>query len=186
MARKGLNEEIIIDAATDLIAEKGYDAFSLHALAAALGIKTASLYNHISGSGKLVASVGERVLLRLKQSIREATEGKEGAEAVRAMVIQYRNFARENPELYQLILLIPELDDADFSETGRSVMYDLYQLLKPFHMAHEDEVHFGRTIRSAMHGFISLEQAGFFKSPYNADASYQFLVESFTHMLEDR
>ena len=30
MARKGLTEEIVIDAAARLIAEKGYDNFSLH------------------------------------------------------------------------------------------------------------------------------------------------------------
>ena len=70
MARKGLTEEIIIGTSARLIAEKGWQNFSLHGLAAELGIKTASLYNHIPNSKKLVAKVGESVLYDLKQSIR--------------------------------------------------------------------------------------------------------------------
>lgn len=186
MARKGLTEEIVIDAAARLIAEKGYDNFSLHSLAAELGIKTASLYNHIVSSQKLVAKVGERVLLQLKQTIRNDTDGKTGTEAIEALANGYRRFALENPELYQLILLIPELGDNEFSNTGMTLMADLYELLSPFCLSREEQVHIGRMIRSTMHGFISLEQAGFFSKPYDADSSYHYMIDSLIQMLSEK
>ncbi|PNV62737.1 TetR family transcriptional regulator [Clostridium sp. chh4-2] len=186
MARKGLTEEIVIDAAARLISEKGYDNFSLHGLAAELGIKTASLYNHIASSQKLVAKVGERVLLQLKQTVWNDTAGKSGTDAIEALANGYRRFAKENPELYQLILLIPELGDDEFTTTGRTLMADLYELLSPFCLTREEQVHIGRMIRSSMHGFISLEQAGFFTTPYDADSSYRYMIDSFIRMLSEK
>ncbi|MBT9779763.1 TetR family transcriptional regulator [Clostridium sp. MCC353] len=186
MARKGLTEDIIIETSARLIAENGYQNFSLHGLAAELGIKTASLYNHIPNSKKLVAKVGERVLHNLKQSIRDATEGKMGLDAVEALAAAYRRFALENPELYQLILLIPELDDDDFSNAGRTLMADLYGKLSPFCPSREEQVHAGRMLRSCMHGFISLEHAGFFRSSVEIEDSYRYVIHSFIQMLESK
>ena len=183
MARKGLTEEIIIGTSARLIAEKCWQNFSLHGLAAELGIKTASLYNHIPNSKKLVAKVGESVLYDLKQSIRDSTEGKTGLEAVEALASAYRRFALENPELYQLILLIPELDDDDFSNAGRTLMADLYSKLSPFCPTREEQVHAGRMLRSCMHGFISLEHAGFFRSAVDIEDSYGYVIHSFIQML---
>lgn len=186
MAGKGLTEERIIDTAAALIKQKGYGNFSLHSLAAELGVKTASLYNHIPSLQKLTAKVGERVLLQLKQRIRKDTDGKSGTDAIQALADGYRGFALENPELYHLILLIPELGDDDFSNAGRTLMADLYQLLSPFCPSREEQVHVGRMIRSTMHGFISMEQAGFFKTPYDAESSYRYITQAFVHMLEDK
>ena len=53
MARKGLNTDRIVEAAAELIAEKGFDQFSLRELSDRLGVKTASLYNHISSLSEL-------------------------------------------------------------------------------------------------------------------------------------
>ena len=65
-------------------------------------------------------------------------------------------------------------------------MADLYELLSPFCLTREEQVHIGRMIRSSMHGFISLEQAGFFTTPYDADSSYRYMIESFIHMLSGK
>ena len=43
VARKGLNIDRIVEVAADLIAETGFDQFSLRELADRLGVKTASL-----------------------------------------------------------------------------------------------------------------------------------------------
>ena len=47
MAHKGLNPDVVVKAAAELIEQQGRDAFSMRLLAEQLGIKTASLYNHV-------------------------------------------------------------------------------------------------------------------------------------------
>ena len=45
MFHKGLNKEIIVDAAKELIEQEGFSAFSMRKLAEMLHVKTASLYH---------------------------------------------------------------------------------------------------------------------------------------------
>ena len=47
MAHKGLSPDAVVKAAVELIEQQGRDAFSMRLLADQLGIKTASLYNHV-------------------------------------------------------------------------------------------------------------------------------------------
>ena len=53
MFHKGLNKEIIVDAAKELIEQDGFPAFSMRRLAEKLNIKTASLYAHIESMDAL-------------------------------------------------------------------------------------------------------------------------------------
>lgn len=53
MFHKGLNKEIIVDAAKELIEQDGFPAFSMRRLAEKLNIKTASLYAHIESTAIL-------------------------------------------------------------------------------------------------------------------------------------
>ena len=57
MAHKGLNLDVVVKAAAELIEQQGRDAFSMRLLAEQLGIKTASLYNHVDNMEMLLAEV---------------------------------------------------------------------------------------------------------------------------------
>ena len=52
MAHKGLSPDAVVKAAVELIEQQGRDAFSMRLLADQLGIKTASLYNHVENMAK--------------------------------------------------------------------------------------------------------------------------------------
>jgi AcrR family transcriptional regulator len=54
-----LSRERIVDMALDLIDEVGAETFSVNLLAARLGVRPSSLYNHISGKDDLLAAVQE-------------------------------------------------------------------------------------------------------------------------------
>ena len=60
MPKKGLNRELIIDTALQLVEQGGTDACSMRELALRLDVKAASLYNHISGMDDLMGHVGLR------------------------------------------------------------------------------------------------------------------------------
>ena len=49
--------------------------------------------------------------------------------------------------------------------------------MEPYRFSKEETINFVRGFRSALHGFISLEEAGFFQSTEaNVDVSYEQLV----------
>ncbi|MDD3231176.1 MAG: TetR-like C-terminal domain-containing protein [Oscillospiraceae bacterium] len=59
--------------------------------------------------------------------------------------------------------------------------------MKPYHYSKENTIHFIRGFRSALHGFISLEEAGFFQgTEADVGKSYERLVMRFLSTLTSR
>lgn len=54
MFHKGLNKEILVAAAQELIEQDGFQQFSMRKLAEKLDVKTASLYTHIESMEMLL------------------------------------------------------------------------------------------------------------------------------------
>lgn len=186
MGRKGLSNEIVLTVAADLIAERGVDQFSMRELAERLDVKTASLYNHITSIRELFSQVGHLAIDRLNGELSRESGGKEGKSALLALAVAYRRFAKENPELYKMILKIPAIDDKELVDTGHVLVSGLYPHLRPFLGTPEAQVHFARAFRSAMHGFLSLEDAGFFKSEISAEQSYLFMIRCLISSLDEK
>jgi hypothetical protein len=97
-----------------------------------------------------------------KQSAGAAVGRSEG-DALLAIALAYRSYAKENPELYKAILRFPDCGDSDVQEKGHTVVRILYQVMEPYYLGEEETIHFVRGFRSALHGFVSLEAAGFFR-----------------------
>ena len=55
--KTGTRKQEIVQVASQLFKEKGYNAVSMRDIAKALGMKAASLYNHISGKQELLATL---------------------------------------------------------------------------------------------------------------------------------
>ena len=71
----------------------------------------------------------------------------------------------------------PTYNDSNVQEAGHAVVRILYQVMEPYHYSQEETISFVRGFRSALHGFVSLEEAGFFQSTEaNVDRSYEQLV----------
>ena len=76
MGRKGIEEEAILDEAAALIAEEGIEGFSLRGLARRLGVRSASLYNHVSSLDDLIARVARRAMDQMNEVLRCAVADK--------------------------------------------------------------------------------------------------------------
>ena len=109
MGRKaGISIDDIVTAAATIADRDGLAAATLSAVAAELGIKTPSLYNHVPGLAGMrreLALYSSRLLTDL---FREATHGREPREAIRAAAGAYRSFAVEHPGLYESMLPAPK------------------------------------------------------------------------------
>ena len=109
--------------------------------------------------------------------MRNAAVGRSKDDALTAVALAYRRFAGENPELYKAILRFPDCHTKDVRETGHAVVRILYQIMEPYQYSKKETIHFVRGFRSALHGFVSLEAAGFFRNGEAAvDESYRKLV----------
>lgn len=190
MVRKGLSKEAVVAAAVKLIEENGYENFSMRSLADRLGVKTASLYNHISGAEELYTETGLFALRLYRRLLLESAESAQGDEAVYALADAYRRFARGHRELYKVIMRIPKVPDAVLGEAAAQIIDPVVAALSGFGIDKPDIMHWQRILRSIMHGFVSQEAAGYFSHfDIDADESYRAAVRCFLdglHAFVDR
>lgn len=185
MAHKGLNPDAVVKAAAELIEQQGRDAFSMRILADSLGIKTASLYNHVDNMDSLLVEVCRYGLCLQKEVEMQAMEGKHGEEAVRLLADTYRRFAKEHRELYWLIMTMSAKDQRVRDDAAVLFTDPLKRMLEDFHLKEDENIHFRRLFRAIVHGFVSQEDQGFFSHyPADVEDSFQFAVQCYIDSLK--
>lgn len=184
MPRQGLTTETVVGAAALLAEEVGCESLTLHKLADRLNIKAASLYTHISGIEELYALLSNLALKQLGAVLLDAVKGKQRGEAIRAMSVAYRDYAKQNPEMYRMIMKVPHSRSEQLVNTGKNVKAILFELLSQYTADQEKIIYFSRYYHSILHGFISLEQTGFFDDAISASESLSNIVDGFIEQLE--
>lgn len=184
MKGKGLTMDVIVEAASALVVEKGYNNFSVRELAQTLHVKAASLYNHISSVDDVNREVGKLASQKLNQSLENVTRGKEKDEAIEALSYEYRDFVKNNYELYRAVIGLPALDAPEQGDSLRVVAREsilvIRHVVHQYDIAEEEGVHFSRCLRSALHGFVSLEMAGYFTGRMiRSEDSFRFMVNGY-------
>lgn len=186
MARRGLTHEEIIAAAITLVEEKGYDNFSLRELASRLNVKPASMYNHISGIEEINTEVALIVSDQLNRVLEKAIDGKSQDEAFMSAVKAYRQFAIENPGIYQALIKMPTSSDEKIVKAALSSFAPLRNLIKSYNVGHEETIHFVRALRSVMHGFVELCNSGFMhRGGISRDESYEVVMKCYLEKLKE-
>lgn len=175
--KRGLNTQVIMNAAAQLAEEKGLENISLLQVADKLGVKSPSLYNYLSGVKELSEGIAKIAFDKLEDTMRNAAVGKSKEDALMAIAVAYRKYAKENPELYKAILRFYAYTDSNLQAAGYSTINVVYKVMEPYNFSREENVHFIRGFRGALHGFVSLEEAGFLQGPEaDVDESFEKLV----------
>lgn len=187
MARKGLTRDQIINAGLELIAEKGYDDFSLRTLAAKLGVQPASLYNHVNGIEEIATEIALHASEEMKHALNEAIAGKTPDAAFVDAALAYRQFAMENPELYKALVHMPLSHDENLRRAGLQSFRPMRELIQQYNLDRRDAINFSRGLRSVMHGFIELTNNGFMQRDYvTRDESYRVIIENYLSFLKEK
>jgi len=100
---QGGTPERILDAAEALFARKGYQATSLGELAAEVGIRTPSLYNHFRNKEALYRAVLERLLDRFAAPMEELAHGPITEERLLDWLNTIVRMHHANPNLARLL-----------------------------------------------------------------------------------
>jgi AcrR family transcriptional regulator len=174
--QRNLTGDAVLSAAANLVEEQGYCSLNISSLANALGVKPPSLYNHFKGIGDVWGQLVSVLLSRIEVAVRNAAVGRSEEAAVREIAYTYRRFAHEHGELYHALANAVSIDG---SSALASFASTLRQVLHPFELKQADETDFIRIFRAALHGFVSLENAGFFQNAERtADETFDALVNS--------
>ncbi len=177
--RVGLDQASVVEAAARLVDEEGIEQLSLGRLAEGLGVRTPSLYNHVAGLPGLKHDLALYCLRDLLNRITRATIGKSRTEAIVALADAYRAYARETPGRYALTLQAPDPGDRELEAMAQQIVDVVIAVLAPYRLSEEEAIHAIRSLRSIVHGFISLEVAGGFGMPVDLDASFHWLINLF-------
>jgi len=175
MPRAGLDAEAVVAAAASLADADGLAQLTLARLAAALGIRTPSLYAHVDGLSDLRARLGARGARELAGVIKVAAAGRSRSDALRAVAAAYREYAHAHPGTYAAMQQVAS-DSEEFQAAGAEVVGLIMAVLRGYGLEDEPAIHAVRAFRSAMHGFVTLERDGGFGLPVDLVASYDKLV----------
>jgi AcrR family transcriptional regulator len=169
--------------AEKLCDEVGIDSLSLAALAGRLGVRQPSLYKHVDGLPALKRAIAVRGKVELGQVLARAGVGRAGDDAVRALAAAYRTWADQHPGRYHASVRAADPSDPEDQAATAAAVAVVLDVLAGYGVTGADAVHAARALRSAMHGFVSLEAAGGFGLPESLDESYDRLVEGCLAML---
>ena len=186
MPRQGLTKEAVVKAAALLVEEYGFENLTLHKLAAKLNIKPASLYTHIKGIEELYSSLSHLALSRLRDEMLDAAAEKKQGEALRAIAFSYHSYAKQNPEMYRIILKVPHSNLENLVGAGREVKSILFETLSQYTKEKTKIIYYSRYYHSILHGFVSLETAGFFDDGFSVEKSLSDIVDDFIRQLENK
>ena len=183
MPRKGLTHSQVVEEAATLADDVGLEQVTLAALAKRLGISSPALYRHVDGLEQLRRDLTLLGLTDLCARIRGAAVGKSKREALLALALAYRDYARERPGLAPTMLRAPARGDHEHEAAAEAAMTVLRQVLAGYDLSEDDTIHSVRALRVVMHGFTSLEAAGGFGMSQSLDETYLRLIDALDQSL---
>ncbi|MEP6985876.1 MAG: TetR-like C-terminal domain-containing protein [Chloroflexota bacterium] len=181
--RAGLDPQMVVQAAAEIIDREGQAALTLAALAAHFKVAVPSLYNHVGGMPGLqqqLALLGRR---QLTQQLGRAVMGKSGDDAIMAMADAYRAYVKTHPGLYASTLHVADASDTESRAAEDEAVEIALKVLAYYDLRDEMALHMVRGFRSLVHGFASLEVAGGFGIPLDLDESFRLLIQGYIQML---
>lgn len=181
--RAGLDPQMVIQAAADLIDREGVEALTLAALASHFKVAVPSLYNHVGGMPGLMQQIALLGRRQLAQQLGKAVMGKSGDEAVMAMADAYRAYVKAHPGVYTSALRVADEKDTESRAIEAEAVEISLKVLAYYDLHDEMALHMVRGFRSLVHGFTTLEVAGGFGLPLDLDKTFRMLVEGYIQML---
>jgi len=185
MPRAGLSTAAVVAAAADIADAEGLDRLTLARVAAAAGVRTPSLYNHVESLDDVRRRVALLALRDLADALRDAAVGRAGDDALAAMADAYRAYARRHPGRYAATQRAPAEGDEEMRTAAAGAVDVVLAILRGYGLEGDDAIHAARAVRSALHGFVTLETGGGFGIPVDLDESYARMVRALARGLRD-
>jgi AcrR family transcriptional regulator len=176
MPRMGLDAGRVVEVAAGIADADGLEAVTLARVAADLGVRAPSLYNHVDGRSDLLRAIAVLGVRELTAALREAAVGRSSADALTAAAHAYRAYARAHPGRYAATLAAPTRGDEEHRAAASEAVDVMLAIMRGWDLEGDDAIHAVRAFRSAVHGFVAIEAADGFGMAVDVDASFGRLV----------
>jgi AcrR family transcriptional regulator len=173
VARTALSADAVVDVALRLVDEEGPATLTLAAVASRAGVATPSLYKHVRNLAELRALMSVRIMNELAERIGGAVLGRSADQAIRALMLAWRDYVLGHPHRYAALDQAPEPTVAPAAERVVGIML---AALRAYDLKDSEAVHAARCLRAAAHGFAVLEAGNAFQRPEKLDKTYDLLV----------
>ena len=177
MARAGLDQEKVIEAAANVANEIGIEKVTLKMIAEKLGVQTPSLYNHIKNLDDLKKSLMIYGWKQMENALLRSVAGVSGEDALRVMCYTFYDYATSNPGVFNAMLWYNKFQDEETMSATSSLFIILYKIMDSLRISKEDTEHLIRTFRSFLEGYCLLLNNGAFGNPISTKESFQISVE---------
>lgn len=177
MARVGLDTRQIIETAAQIANAEGIDNLSLKRLAAELGVRTPSLYNHIQSLDDLRRQLMLYGWRQMEEKLLHAVVGYSGHEAIRVMCNAFYAYATENPGVFNAMLWYNKFQDEQTQQATNRLFAILFQIMRPLNLTDEQINHLIRTFRAMLEGYALLVNNNAFGNPISIRESFDLSVE---------
>lgn len=156
-----LSRDVIVSAALTFLDREGWDALTINALAAQLGTKGPSLYNHVDSLEDLRRTVRMRVIDDILQMLSTVGSGRTRDDAVMTMASAYRSYAHHHPGRYSAFTRMPlGGDDPEYTAASHAAAEPVIEVLTSYGLAGDDAFYAALEFWAALHGFVLLEMTG--------------------------
>ncbi|HEX5540825.1 MAG TPA: TetR/AcrR family transcriptional regulator [Micromonospora sp.] len=174
----------MVDAAIDVVDERGVEGLTLAAVAARTGVAAPSLYKHVGSLAELRALVGVRVMEEMIERLTMAVLSRSGDDAVAVLMHTCRDYALEHPARYAVMPPDP-LQNPATAAAGARLLDVFLAVLRGYGLEGSAAIHATRSLRVIVHGFVSIEAAGGFGLPEDLADTYEHLIGMFLASLSD-
>ena len=103
MPRAGLAPASVTEAGAALADQIGFAQLSMGPLAERLGVRTPSLYKHVSSQADLAHRIAILAMTELGDAIRDTAQARAGGEALAAGAQAMRTYVKEHPGRYAAV-----------------------------------------------------------------------------------
>ena len=177
MPRAGLDADTVTAAAADLADEIGLGRLTMGVVADRLGVKTPSLYKHVDSLASLTHRIAVLGATEATDALRDAMQGVSGREALEAAAQALRLFVKEHPGRYAATTgARPSGEDDPLTPALGRFLTSLEAVLHGYHLDPADTIHALRMLRSALHGFATLEVSDGFQIETDVDESFTWMI----------
>jgi AcrR family transcriptional regulator len=178
MPRAGLTSDDVVAAAAELADEIGFGAVTMGLLAQRLGIRSPSLYKHVTDLADLRHRVATLAMTEAGEAVRDALQGRSGRDAVTALLTAIQSYATAHPGRYAATTGARFTGPDDPLQPATTRFIDsISAALRSYGIREADMVHAIRTIRSTIHGFAALQAADGFQLAGDLSQTFDYMID---------
>ena len=178
MPRAGLDPAAVVTAGAALADEVGFAGLTMGLLAERVGVRTPSLYKHVTDQEDLTRRIAALALDEAADAVGVAVQGYAGRDALAAAARAFRGYVLAHPGRYAATIGVEPRSPSDpIATAGARLLASFTAVLRAYPVAPDEMDHALRALRSLFHGFASLQVANGFRWSADVDESFEWLID---------